>query len=101
MQKTTIIVLIAVLALVAAALVGVAFAQLATPSPTVNPTNPTTAPWCANPNNGVSAPYCYNSTGTNIGYPAGCHGYGAQGTNQYQGGGMMGGFGRGMIGRGW
>jgi hypothetical protein len=113
MQKTTTIVLIAALALVAAALVSVTFAQTATPNPTANPTQ-TVAPWCINPNTaesycyngtGTAAPYCYNN-GTCInsncvnngavcasgcynadtGYCAGpqaCNTYGAQGCGQY------------------
>ena len=56
MQKTTTIVLIAALALVAAALVGVTFAQTSTPNLTQ-----TVAPWSINPN--TAASYCHNGTG--------------------------------------
>jgi len=116
MQKTTPIVLIGALALVAAALVGVTFAQIATPSPTATPSQ-TVDSWCINPDS--AAPYCYNNgtacaTGNcnnaGAGYCAGpqacnayranqdCsqYGYGSQqGANIYQGGRM------GQCGRGW
>jgi hypothetical protein len=112
MKNTTIIILTAAFALVAAALIGVTFAQLATPNPTA--VQQTIAPWANNANPNGAVPYCYNATGVvpaagycvgpqaqNVyGYSAqGCHGYGAQGTNQGWFGGMMGG--RGMMGRGW
>jgi hypothetical protein len=119
MQKITIFALVAAVALVAAALVGVGLAQLTTPNPTAVQQPP--APWWINGNPDVSAPYCYNATGTvpaygangiTTGYCAGpqaqsvygygaqsCHGYGAQGVSQNWFGGMMGG--RGMMGRGW
>ena len=109
MQKTTTIVLIAAFALVAAALIGVTFAQTATPNPTSTPSQ-TVAPWCINPNKPKSptaimaqAPHltatttehmhhngavcasgnCYNA---DAGYCAGtqaCNTYGAQGCGQY------------------
>ena len=119
MQKITIFALVAAVALVAAALVGVSFAQLTTPNPTA--VSQTLAPWCINNNPDVAAPYCYNATGTALacgangiasgycagpqaqgayGYGAqGCHDYGAQGASQNWFGGMIGG--RGMMGRAW
>jgi hypothetical protein len=119
MNKITIFALVAAVALVAAALVGVGFAQLTTPTPTAVPQ--TLAPWCINGNPDGGAPYRNNATGIVPAYGAngiasgycagpqaqgafgygaqGCHGYGAQGTDQGWFGGMMGG--RGMMGRGW
>jgi hypothetical protein len=115
MQKTTTIALITALTLVAAAFIGVTFAQTSTPNPTANPSQ-TVAQWCINPDG--TAPYCYNIDST---YPTGCcygpgttgycagpqgySGYEAQAFNQfdygnqagygYQGGRM------GNCGRGW
>ena len=111
MQKITIFGLVAAVALVAAALVGVGLAQLTTPTPTA--VQQTLAPWCINGTPDGAAPYCYSATGTVPAYGAngiaagycagpqaqGCHGYGAQGAGQNWFGGMMGG--RGMMGRGW
>jgi hypothetical protein len=119
MQKITIFGLVAAVALVAAALVGVGLAQLTTPTPTA--VQQTIAPWCINGTPDSAEPYCYSATGTvpaycvdgtaagycagpqaqsAYGYGAqGCSGYGAQGTGQGWFGGMMGG--RGMMGRGW
>ena len=111
MQKITIFALVAAVALVAAALVGVGLAQLTTPPPTA--VQQTLAPWCINGNPDVVSPYCYDAAGTvpaygvngiGAGYCAGpqaqgAYGYGAQGAGQNWFGGMMGG--RGMMGRGW
>ncbi|MGE5187448.1 MAG: hypothetical protein ACM3JE_00310 [Betaproteobacteria bacterium] len=119
MKKITIFALVAAVALVAAALVGVVFAQLSTPNPTAVPQ--TLAPWCIYGNPDVAAPYGYNATGAVpfygangivagycagpqaqgvYGYGAQCgYGYEAQGAGQNWFGGMMGG--RGMMGRGW
>lgn len=121
MNKATVILAIVGVALLATALVGITYAQLATQNPIATPINPSAAPWCINGNPDVSAPYCYNNTntvppycynGTNQGSPYyngegygfGCHGYGygAQDGDQYQygyGGGMM--SRGGMHGRGW
>ena len=108
MNKATVILAIVGVALVATALIGITYAQLATPNPTATPANPSAAPWCINGNPDVSAPYCYNGTNqysyryNGDGYGFGCHGYryGTQGNSHYQyGGGMTGRW--GMHGRGW
>ncbi|HSQ48515.1 MAG TPA: hypothetical protein VLL96_02395 [Candidatus Deferrimicrobiaceae bacterium] len=99
MKKITIFALVAAVALVAAALVGVGLAQLTTPNPTAVPQTP--APWCINGNPDVAAGYCAGPQAQGAyGYGAqGCQGYGAQGAGQNWFGGMMGG--RGMMGRSW
>ena len=109
MQKITIFALVAAVALVAAALVGVGLAQLTTPNPTVNGNPDVAAPYCysasgtvpAYGDNGIASGYCAGPQAQDAyGYGAqGCHGYGAQGAGQNWFGGMMGG--RGMMGRGW
>jgi hypothetical protein len=121
MNKATVILAIVGIALLATALAGVTYAQLATQNPTATPANSSAAPWCINGNPDVSAPYCYNGTNSappycyngtnqsspyryNEGYGFGCHGYGygAQRQNQNQygyGGGMMGRW--GMNSRFW
>jgi len=103
MNKITIFALVAAVALVAAALVGVGFAQLTNPTPTAVPQ--TLAPWCINGNPDGGAPYRNNATGIVPAYGANgiasgyCAGPQAQGAGQNWFGGMMGG--RGMMGRGW
>jgi hypothetical protein len=103
MNKVAVILAIVGIALLATALIGITYAQLATPNPTATPANPSATPWCINNDSDVSAPYCYNNTdsaspycynSTNQysyryngdGYGFGCHSYGyeAQETDQYQ-----------------
>ena len=104
MQTTRIIVFIAALSLVAAALAGVAFAQLTTPNTPSTPySSQTTEPWCISGNPQATAPYCFSNSATNGLNSQGCNGYSVQGTGQFSG--MMGGRnamgGWGMNGRGW
>jgi hypothetical protein len=68
MKNSTMFALVAAVALVAAALVGVGFAQLTTPNPTAVPNGQTVAPWCISENPEGAAPYCYNVTGTQTPY---------------------------------